>query len=174
MSDNMTGHVEQAGHAKRLNEMDNLRDMGRFPTEVYVGATGNILQTLVVTYLIHGRSPRLRTLLQWTPAIVAANVLPVVYLRTKLDERTEYAVIEEMDFFTDQQKFAPWVYGVASANMAFWVVLAWVAFTRRRGGGTLAAVLAVAFVCTFFPAWRRLFVPESPHGHRDRGGDGTG
>jgi hypothetical protein len=28
---------------KRLDEMDDLRDMGRFPVVVYIGATGNIL-----------------------------------------------------------------------------------------------------------------------------------
>ena len=35
---------------KRLNEMDDLRDMGRFPIPIYVGATGNILQTILLTY----------------------------------------------------------------------------------------------------------------------------
>lgn len=153
--------TDGAPHAKRLNEMDDLRDMGRFPTAIYVGATGNILQTLVLTYLIHGRSPRLRSLLLWAVGIVAANVLPVAYLRTRLDAATTYPAIEAMDFFADQQKFAPWVYGVASANMGFWITFAWVAYTCRRGRGTLAAVLAVALVCTFFPAWRRLFVAAS-------------
>ena len=34
---------------KRLDQMDDLRDMGRFPVPIYVGATANILQTIVWT-----------------------------------------------------------------------------------------------------------------------------
>ena len=54
-------------------------------------------------------------------------------------------------------KFATWVYAVAVANMFFWIVLAWTAFTVSRTPWVLAAVLALAFVSTFFPAWVRLF-----------------
>ncbi len=35
--------------AKRLDEMDELRDMGRFPLPIYVGATGNVLVTILLT-----------------------------------------------------------------------------------------------------------------------------
>lgn len=41
--------------SKRLNEMDDLRDMGSFPVPVHVGATANVLLTIVLTYLIRGR-----------------------------------------------------------------------------------------------------------------------
>ena len=143
--------------SKRLNEMDELRDMGRFPVPIYVGATGNVLMTIVVTYLVRGRYGGFRTLPRWGGGVILANLLPVVLLRWGMDEGTHYPQIEEMDFFADQHKFARWVYGVASANMLFWISLSWLVFSRRRDGATLAGMLLLAFVCTFFPAWIRLF-----------------
>lgn len=134
--------------------------MGRFPTKIYVGATANILQTIVLTYRLHRRYPGTPALLLWLLTIVLANVLPVILLRLRMDERTVYPQIERMSFFGDQHKFATWVYAVASGNMMFWIVLAWAAFSYKRGSGTLTAVLALAFVCTFFPAWRRLLISE--------------
>ena len=62
-----------------------------------------------------------------------------------------------MDFYEDQHKFARWVYAVASANMLFWVSLSWTVFSRRRDATTLTGMLLLAFVCTFYPAWIRLF-----------------
>ncbi len=73
---------------KRLNEMDDLRDMGRFPLPIYVGATGNILQTIVWTYVLHRRRNELGVLPVWAAAIIGANVLPVVVLRTLLKDNT--------------------------------------------------------------------------------------
>lgn len=147
-----------ANRPKRLNEMDDLFDMGRFPVKIYMGATGNILQTIVLTYLLHGRfKQKTPALLAWVLTIVPLNVLPVVWLRSKMDASTSYPVIEEMSFGDDQHKFSSWVYAVASANMMFWIVLAWAAFSYKRNRKMLLAVLALAFVCTFFPAWRRLF-----------------
>lgn len=145
--------------AKRLNEMDDLRDMGRFPVPIYVGATGNILFTILLTYLIHKRYHERIVMLLWAGGIISANVLPVMLLRTQLDDTTQYPQIEHMDFFADQHKFASWVYAIASANMFFWVVLAWTMFSYRRSPMTLLGVLGLAFVCTFFPAWVRLFTP---------------
>ncbi len=143
--------------SKPLNRMDDLWDMGRFPTVIYVGATANILQTIFWTYRLHRRHPGTPALLLWILTIVPLNVAPVVLLRLRLDEHTYYPPIERMSFFGDQHKFATWVYAVASGNMMFWIVLAWAAFSADRRPRTLAAVLALAFVCTFFPPWRRLF-----------------
>jgi hypothetical protein len=145
---------------KRLNEMDDLLDMGRFPTPIYVGATGNILLTIVLTYLIQGRYSQRYTLLLWAGGIISANVLPVLLLRTQLDQETYYPPIEEMDFFADQHKFASWVYAIASANMLVWIVLAWTLFSYRRSPDALLGMLLLAFGCTFFPAWIRLFVKD--------------
>ncbi len=64
-----------------------------------------------------------------------------------------------MGFFGDQHKFSNWVYVVASGNMLFWIVLSWSLFSRRRDRKALAGVLVLALVCTFFPAWVRLFRP---------------
>jgi hypothetical protein len=41
--------------AKRLDEIDDLRDLGCFPLPIYVGATGNVLMTILLTYLLRGR-----------------------------------------------------------------------------------------------------------------------
>ena len=142
---------------KRLNEMEDLRDMGRFPVPIYVGATSNILMTICLTYWLRGRSGGPLTLPAWASGIIGANVLPVVALRSRMDEDTRFPPIEEMGFFGDQHKFSTWVYAVASGNMLFWVMLSWSVFSRRRDSKTLAGMLLLAFVCTFFPAWVRLF-----------------
>jgi hypothetical protein len=141
----------------RLNEMDDLRDMGYFPLSVHVGATANVLLTICLTYLLRGRTEGPVVLPAWSAGVISANLLPVVLLRSRMDESTRYPEIAEMGFFSDQHKFASWVYAVASANMLVWIVLSWSLFSRRRDRRALAAILTVAFVCTFFPAWRRLF-----------------
>ena len=142
---------------KRLDEMDDLRDMGRFPVPVYVGATSNILLTILLTYLLRGRFEGPLALPAWAVGIISANVLPVVALRSRMDEETPFPPIEEMGFFGDQHKFSTWVYAVASVNMLFWIVLSWSLFSHRRDRRALAGMLLLAFVCTFFPAWVRLF-----------------
>lgn len=142
---------------KRLNEMDDLRDMGRFPVPIYVGATSNILLTICLTYLIRGRSEKPLALPAWAVGIVSANVLPVIVLRSGMNEETSFPPIEEMGFFGDQHKFSSWVYAVASGNMLFWVMLSWSLFSHRHNRTTLTGTLVLAFVCTFFPAWIRLF-----------------
>jgi len=141
---------------KRLDEMDDLRDMGRFPVPIYVGATGNILQTIALTYLLRGRYGRRSVLLLWACGMVSANLLPVILLRNGMDETTPVPHIEDMNFFADQHKFAEWVYVVASANMLVWIVLAWTVFSYRRTPRALAGMLVLAFICTFFPAWVRV------------------
>ena len=144
---------------KRLDEMDDLRDMGRFPVPIYVGATSNILLTIWLTYLLRGRFGGPLALPAWAVGIISANLLPVVALRFRMDEETVFPPIEEMGFVGDQHKFSSWVYAVASGNMLFWIVLSWGLFSRWRDRRSLAGMLVLAFVCTFFPAWVRLFRP---------------
>ncbi len=144
---------------KRLDEMDDLRDMGRFPVPIYIGATSNILLTVCLTYLLKGRFDGPLALPAWAVGIISANVLPVVALRSRMDEETRFPPIEETGFFGDQHKFSTWVYAVASGNMLFWILLSWSLFSHSRDRRTLAGILVLAFVCTFFPAWVRLVRP---------------
>lgn len=137
--------------------MDDLRDMGRFPLPVHAGATGNVLLTIFLTYLLRGRRQSPLALSVWAGGVISANVLPVILLRSRMDESTHYPEIEEMGFFGDQHKFSNWVYAAASANMLVWIVLAWSLFSYRRNRRALFGMLVFAFVCTFFPAWIRLF-----------------
>lgn len=143
--------------SKRLNEMDDLRDMGRFPLPVYAGATGNVLFTILLTYLLRGRFERPLTLPVWAGVVICVNVLPVILLRSRMDESTHYPKIPEMGFFGDQHKFASWVYAVASANMLAWITLSWTLFSHRRDRKALSGMLILASFCTLFPAWIRLF-----------------
>ena len=142
---------------KRLDEMNDLRDMGRFPLPVYAGATGNILFTILLTYLVQRRYPNPGALPAWVGLMLTLNLSPVVLLRLGMDENEPRSVIDEMDFFDDQHKFANWVYLAASANMGFWISLSWIAFSIHRSRQVLLATLFLALICTSFPAWKRLF-----------------
>lgn len=142
--------------SKRLNEMDDLRDMGHFPLPIYAGATGNVLLTILLTYLLRGRREGSLVLPIWAGGVISANVLPVILLRSSMDENTHYPEIEEMGFLGDQHKFSNWVYAVASANMLVWITLSWSLFSWRRDRKALAGMLILALACTSFPAWVRL------------------
>lgn len=131
--------------------------MGRFPLPIYVGATSNVLLTILLTYLLRKRTGNPLALPVWAGVILSANVLPVVALRSRMDGDTTFPVIEEMGIFGDQHKFSGWVYAVASANMLVWIVLAWSLFSVRRDRKALAGMFALASICTFFPAWIRPF-----------------
>ena len=143
---------------KRLHEMNRLEDMGRFPVVIYVGATANVLASVLLAWFVHGRVGG------WVPAgfgfavvLVALNLLPVVILRWREGAAglADTPVIGRMDFTRDQHRFASWVYAVASGNLFFWLLLAWAAFSLERSGRMLLAVEVLALVCTFFPAWVR-------------------
>ncbi len=136
--------------------MDDLRDMGRFPLPVYAGTTGNVLLTILLTYLLRGRRGGPLVLPVWAGGVISSNVLPVFLLRSRMDENTHFPEIEKMGFFGDQRKFSNWVYSVASANMLVWIVLSWSLFSRRRNRKALFGMLVLALVCTSFPAWIRL------------------
>ena len=137
--------------------MDDLRDMGHFPIPIYAGATANVLMTVLMTYLIRGRSGNPLVPPVWAGCVIFANLAPVLALRSRMDESTSYPEIQEMGFFADQHKFSSWVYAAASANMLVWIFLSWSLFSYRRDRRTLAGMLILASVCTLFPAWVRLF-----------------
>jgi hypothetical protein len=143
---------------KRLNEMDRLGDMTRFPVPVLCGATLNILITMGVVWHFQPRGENSYfPLAQWIVGVLIVNLLPVLLLRLTLKPTTPYPVIEEMNFFGDQHKFSNWVYLAASANMAFWISIAWMGSWAEHSHQVIASLLAIAFVATFSPAWIRIF-----------------
>jgi hypothetical protein len=144
---------------KRLNEMDRLEDMLHFPAVVHAGATANVLVTVALTWLVEPRYPALAGV--WIALVLALNLVPVALLRLSLGPHTRYPTLAQMDFFRDQHKFANWVYVAASANMAFWILLAWTAAALHRSVGVLVGLELVALLATFSPVLRRPFTrPE--------------
>ncbi len=140
---------------KKLNEMNRLADMAHFPAPVNAGATLNILLTLSVTYGLVPRYPQPYAPIVWTALVLALNLLPVVLLRLTLTPETVYRSIGQMHFLEDQHKFSDWVYLAASANMAFWILTSWAAFSWSHTPGMLFAGLAVAALATFSPVLLR-------------------
>jgi hypothetical protein len=140
---------------KRLNEMNRLTDMGHFPALVNAGATLNVLVTVSVTWWLVPRYPQPFAPVLWVALVLFVNLLPVVLLRLTLRPDTVYRTLGTMDFVHDQHKFSDWVYVVASANMAFWVLVSWAIFSVFHTLPVLAAVLAVALLATFSPVLLR-------------------
>jgi len=134
---------------KRLNEMNRLSDMLHFPAIVNAGATFNVLLTLLATWWVAPLYPALEGV--WIGLVLVANLLPVALLRLTIRPDTPYPRLREMDFFRDQHKFSDWVYLAASADMAFWVLLAWTVATLHRTNESLAGLLTIAGVATFSP-----------------------
>ena len=138
---------------KRLNEMNRLTDMLHFPALVNAGATFNVLVTVLATWWVEPRFPTLAG--AWVALVLVLNLLPVALLRLSLTPRTTYPPLGQMDFFRDQHKFSDWVYVAASADMAFWILLAWTVSALHRTRPALLLVEAVAFLVTFSPVLLR-------------------
>lgn len=138
--------------------MNRLADMGRFPVAVHIGATANVLCSILAFYWLHRRTGGNLTVgFACAVALVALNLLPVVLLRWREGAAGLAGTppIGEMNFFTDQHRFASWVYAVASGNLFFWLLLAWAAFDFERSGRILLGLEILAFGCTFAPViWR--------------------
>ncbi len=143
---------------KRLNEMDRLGDMLHFPAAVNAGATLNVLLTVAVTWYVEPRFASLAGV--WVAVVLLLNLAPVLLLRLGLRPATVYPTLREMNFFRDQHKFSDWVYVAASANMAFWVLLAWTLSALHRSGLVLAGLEVVAFLSTFSPVLLRAARPN--------------
>ena len=144
----------------RLHEMNRLEDMGRFPVIVYLGATANVLVEVAFFCWLHRRTGG------WLPVgltgavvLLGLNLLPVVLLRWREGAAglADTPPVEQMGFVRDQHRFASWVYAVASGNLFFWLMLAWAAFDLENSGRVLLGVELLAFLCTFAPAWTKLF-----------------
>lgn len=138
---------------KRLNEMNRLSDMLHFPAIVNAGASVNVLVTVLATWWVAPRYPFLEG--PWLAAILVLNLLPVALLRLTINESTVYPALRDMDFVRDQHKFSDWVYVAASADMAFWVLLAWTVATLYRTQTSLIALELLAGLVTFSPVLLR-------------------
>jgi hypothetical protein len=127
--------------------------MLHFPAAVNAGASLNVLVTILATWWVEPRWPALAGV--WVAAVLVVNLLPVVLLRRTMGPRTSYPKLGEMDFLRDQHKFSDWVYLAASADMAFWILLAWTAAALERTSGVLIGLLVVAGLATFSPVLLR-------------------
>jgi hypothetical protein len=145
---------------KRLNEMNRLGDMLHFPPLVNAGATLNVVLTIAATWWFEPRHPG--KALVWIAVILAANLTPVLLLRLTLGPKTVYPKLGEMGFFGDQHKFSDWVYLAASANMTFWIVVAWrLAYTHHYMDMLMELEVAAA-ILTFSPVLLRGFLSRKP------------
>lgn len=140
---------------KRLDGMNRLRDMLHFPPLVNLGATVNVMVTIAVTRWIQPRYPQPYAVLVWIALVLALNLLPVLVLRRTMRSEEPMRRLGEMDFFRDQHRFSDWVYLAASANMAFWILLAWTLFAVRPEALSFAVLEVVAFLATFSPVLLR-------------------
>ncbi len=150
---------------KPIDQMNRLADMAHFPEWVNAGATANVLLTLFITWQLVPRYRQIYAPVLWTALVLLLNLLPVLVLRTVSLARTPVPALRNMNFFRDQHRFSDWVYVAASANMAFWIFVSWSVFTVSHTPGTLAAVLAIAFLLTFSPVLLRLFPQSEPEAH---------
>ncbi|RRA48843.1 hypothetical protein [Acidipila sp. EB88] len=143
---------------KTLDQMNRLGDMGRFPAIVHAGATLNVLLTIAFTLVVFAHYGALPWALPlWVALVLALNLMPVLALRAVGWRAGEaYPAIEQMQFVGDQHRFPDWVYLAASADMAFWIALAWAAYAVAPPLWALLGVQLLALVCTFAPVWLRL------------------
>jgi hypothetical protein len=145
---------------KPLDQMNRLADMAHFPAMVNAGATANVMLTLTVTWWLTPRFAQAYAPMAWTALVLCINLLPVVLLRAVGYNRAPIPSLGKMDFFRDQHRFSDWVYLAASADMAFWILLAWPIFTIRHTLVALSVTLAVAGLVTFSPVLWRAIQPK--------------
>jgi hypothetical protein len=138
---------------KRLNEMNRLGDMGHFPASVNLGATINVLLTILLTWFVEPQYPALAGV--WVAIVLIVNLLPVVVLRLNMRDDDDVRTLGDMQFLSDQHRFSDWVYVVASANMTFWILLSWTISAVARTTFALIAVEIIAFFATFSPVLLR-------------------
>ncbi len=138
---------------KPLNQMNRLADLFHFPALVNAGATLNVLVSILLTWHVEPHHPALAG--PWVALVLACNLLPVQLLRLTITPATHYPPLAHMNFLRDQHKFSDWVYVAASADMAFWILLAWTVSALRHTQTALDATLAAGFLVTFSPVLLR-------------------
>jgi hypothetical protein len=149
--------MQASSPAKKLHEMNALEDMGRFPLIIYAGATTNVLFTITATWFLRQYTDQPLVLWLWAVGLIGLNLTPVVLLRLVLKNTHETPPIHEMNFFSDQHRFATWVYAVASGNLFFWIITAWCVASVNPEKPALLGLLLAALGVTSFPAWIRFF-----------------
>jgi len=141
---------------RTIAEMVHLRDMGRFPTSVYLGATANILLSIWLTRIVFTWCEgSVVYLFPWALLLPVVNVLPVLLLRKLEAPELPYPQISQMSFFRDQHRFSSWVYAVAASNMFFWIVFSWWVLTLSTSFIWFIFLELFAATITFVPLWRR-------------------
>jgi len=142
---------------KRLNEMNRLSDVTRLPVSAHIAAVVNVMLTVFATFYMHRWYWELPYLILWIALVMTVHLLPIAAIRvTSLGRDTYYPSVNEMRIFRDLHKLSDWVYVVASAHAAFWIVVSWVAFTYRNTTKMLVQLLSCAFLWTLLPVWLRL------------------
>ena len=134
--------------------MNRLGDMAYFPAPVNMGATINVLLTILLTWWVEPQYPALAGV--FVAVVLAFNLVPVALLRLKVRSDEDVHTLGEMQFFGDQHRFSDWVYVVASANMAFWILLTWTVSALHRSSSALVTVEVFAAIATFSPVLFRL------------------
>lgn len=141
---------------KRLNEMTELRDLGKLTTLVHLGASTNIVVTILLTLKVFSWvDGAWAYALPWAVLLPVLNLAPVLMLRARGLSEREFPLTNEMDFFRDQHRFSSWVYAVAAANMFLWIMTSWWLFSFSAGIPTVVAICVFAAAVTFVPLWRR-------------------
>ena len=152
---------------RSINQMNTLSDMTRFSWTVHLGASLNIVFAVWLTHLVFRFTDgNFVFFMPFAVILIAANLLPVVAMRTLDTKSDNFSALEEMDFFNDQHRFSTWVYAVASGNMLFWTIFAWWSFSIYHNRATLLFVQCLAFVVTYVPLWRKFLRQKCGEGSR--------
>ena len=130
-----TGSRTNPDAAKRLNEMNRLGDMARFPLPVLLGATLNVLLTMTVIWHFEPKTDRYYLALpEWIVGVLALNLLPVIVLVTKLAFLGWGIGSRRLDFTG--------ISGHSTLAAAVLPMLAWWLTRSRPPGAQRTAVLA--------------------------------
>ena len=140
---------------RKLNELNCITDMGKFPWSVHLGASTNIIFTIWLTSLIFNKTNGEMIILPlFAVTIITLNLIPVLILRKKEQNKMPYPEVDKMNFFGDQHRFSTWVYVVASSNMFFWITLSWCIFSYNSSIATVLFVQSLSLFITYVPLWR--------------------
>lgn len=149
---------------KKINEFDRISDMTTFPWQVHLGASVNIVFSMWLTSILFEKTNgNVTYLIPFAVLLITLNLAPVIALRRQEEPNRSFPVASEMNFFSDQHRFASWVYAIASGNMFFWITFSWCAFSASPSTSTLVFAQLFAFTITYVPLWRCLILRLKSH-----------